>query len=108
MNEKILKYTDIIEKMKKERKIGNLIFYIFLFCSDTMLWVGIGVLIAFLLGLYFYIKRNNKFLKKISEVENYSKEIDEYCIEIRNDLYVTNNYTIAFFYRSVNEKVEFN
>jgi len=67
MKEKTIKYNDIIEKLNKQKKKGNIVFIIVTMVSLLALVLSMSVSIAlivgaiFLVGLLLFIIRNRGF-----------------------------------------------
>ena len=67
MKEKTIKYNDIIEKLNKQKKKGNIVFIIVTMVSLLALMLSMSVSIAlivgaiFLVGLLLFIIRNRGF-----------------------------------------------
>ena len=106
MENKIVKDFEIIENMKKEKEKGKKIFYILTISLVVVIPVGIAkkdfINIAIMFGVVYiffligYFLRNKNFEKKIQDVKDNSIEINNYCIEIYQNMYATKE-SIMYF-----------
>ena len=96
-----VKKDKLIESIKTDKSFKDKIFYIFTFLIPVIIYASIYVedfyMIGIILGftyiafLYSFFVRNKNYNSKIDEVERHQQEIDEYCVKVNNNLYVTKN-----------------
>jgi len=99
MEEKIISYYELIDKIKNEKKKSDIVFFISTGCIpiailgaiyiESFYIISIMFAIFYIFLLFLFIFRNINFDKRINELEMMRNEIDNYCVEIGKNIYIT-------------------